>query len=172
MLEKKEKLIKEQRILEATKKNLVGLEGKIGCIVKNLGEPMIAHGAGDFVTYNYYFEEEDEEEIPTADDVSTLEIGKFYYGLNRGMDLDIKYIYEDKELIVKYKGVVVYKEFDNDLEIYFPMQEWENMIQILYNSAKKKDYRRKIELKKEQEQEIEQDKKSFLKEMFRKWGFK
>ena len=40
-IEDKEKLIREQRTIEATKKNLMGLGGKLGCILRNLGQPII-----------------------------------------------------------------------------------------------------------------------------------
>ena len=41
-----EKRIQEQRTIEATKKNLMGFAGKLGCIAKNLGHPIIAEYFG------------------------------------------------------------------------------------------------------------------------------
>lgn len=38
----KEKLIKEERTREATKKGLMGLDGKLGCILRYLGHPIIS----------------------------------------------------------------------------------------------------------------------------------
>lgn len=46
--------IREQRTIEATRKNLMGPGGKFGCIVRFLGEPIIAQSeGGDFMDVNY-----------------------------------------------------------------------------------------------------------------------
>jgi len=50
MLEK-EKVIQEQRTIEATRKNFLGGNGKIGCIVKHLGSEIIDQGDGSFSEY-------------------------------------------------------------------------------------------------------------------------
>jgi len=42
----KEKRIKEQRTIEATGKGLMGFEGKLGVIVQNMGQPIIAQDSG------------------------------------------------------------------------------------------------------------------------------
>jgi hypothetical protein len=39
----KEKRIKQERTIEATKKGLMGFEGKLGVIVRNMGQPIISH---------------------------------------------------------------------------------------------------------------------------------
>ena len=53
-MNEKEKRIQEQRTIEATKKNLMGLTGKIGTIVRNLGQPMIAQcEGGTFLDTSY-----------------------------------------------------------------------------------------------------------------------
>lgn len=41
-----EKRIQEKRAIEATKKKLMGCNGKLGCIVRNLGQPLIAQTEG------------------------------------------------------------------------------------------------------------------------------
>ena len=41
-----EKRIQEKRTVEATKKKLMGFNGKLGCIVRNLGQPIIAQSEG------------------------------------------------------------------------------------------------------------------------------
>lgn len=41
-----EKQIQEKRTIEATKKKLMGFNGKIGCIARNLGQPIIEHSSG------------------------------------------------------------------------------------------------------------------------------
>ena len=45
--------IQEQRTIEATKNNLMGFNGKLGCIAKNLGDPIIAeHSGGQYFSSN------------------------------------------------------------------------------------------------------------------------
>ena len=48
----KESKIKEIRTIEATREGLMGLSGKLGCIVLNLGQPIISHtnDGGGFMT--------------------------------------------------------------------------------------------------------------------------
>ena len=41
-----EKRIQEKRTIEATKKRLMGFNGKLGCIVRNLGQPIMSHMEG------------------------------------------------------------------------------------------------------------------------------
>ena len=41
-----ESRIQEQRTIEAAKNNIMGLNGKLGCIAKNLGDPIIAEYSG------------------------------------------------------------------------------------------------------------------------------
>lgn len=41
-----ESQIKEKRTIEATKKRLMGFNGKLGCIVRNLGQPIIYQSEG------------------------------------------------------------------------------------------------------------------------------
>ena len=52
--------IKEQRLIDATQKGLTGLDGKIGTILKGMGEPIIVHEGGrheelfgNFYKYTY-----------------------------------------------------------------------------------------------------------------------
>jgi len=59
--------IQEQRTIEATKNNLMGFNGKLGCIAKNLGDPIIAeHSGGQYFSSNemtdYLNLDQDEEE--------------------------------------------------------------------------------------------------------------
>jgi len=46
-MNEREKKIQEQRTIEATKKGFMGLSGKFGIILKNLGEPIVSHSSGE-----------------------------------------------------------------------------------------------------------------------------
>lgn len=41
-----ERRIKEQRTVEASHKNLMGFDGKLGCIIRSLGQPVVSQGTG------------------------------------------------------------------------------------------------------------------------------
>ncbi len=49
-------------------------------------------------------------DMPEGVNFSTREVGYYFEGLNRGMHLEIKYDEYTSELIVNYKGYIVYKE--------------------------------------------------------------
>jgi hypothetical protein len=56
-MNEKEKRIQEQRTIEATKKNLMGLNGKVGMIVRNLGQPIVAQSEGGIFTDTNYLDD-------------------------------------------------------------------------------------------------------------------
>lgn len=72
-MNEKEKKIKEQREIEAVKKGLMGISGKIGLVVKLLGQPLIYQSegsSGEIVGYSstpFYNEDYDENEIRTIE---------------------------------------------------------------------------------------------------------
>lgn len=172
MLEKEQR-IKDQRLLEATKKDYLGIEGKFGRILNNLGESILATTEDPSNELEDVWALEEEIEIPTADpDVSVMEVGIFYDGLRSGNHLEIKYIHEDKRLSVYYKGYPVFLEIENDLEMFIPSPLWENEIEKLYTKTKALEKEKKIARNKNTLKEMENNKKKFLREMLRKWGFK
>lgn len=75
-MNEKEKRIKEQRTIEATNKGLMGISGKLGLIVRTIGQPIInqtENGFDEFIGYSsnpfssYYNIEEDQNEIKTME---------------------------------------------------------------------------------------------------------
>lgn len=198
--------IREKRILEATQKGLMGQNGKIGIVLKALGQPIISQSeGGGYVDSNYIdldgteiqkslYDIENTSEflrnipimdvgenerpqsaeweanMPCPKSYGTETIGIHFDGLDRGMHLEIKYDDVSSELIVHYKGFVVYKEIKGELLSYAPYQEWERWIDSLYKIAKEKQ--RKI---KEQEFEEsvslgEKEKKYWWEKIREKWG--
>lgn len=185
----KEKIIKEQRTIEAARKNLMGLGGKLGCVLKMFGQPMIRHGSGADMfetTYldDYYEIEENDpynlhpgtseeimDQLPIMDDASTSTLGWHFDGLNVGMHLEIKYLSETNELTVSFKGHLVYKEIGGELEAYIPLPEWENNIESLYPLALKRGQVQKEKSKTVKVEESKRSKQSWLDKMSKKWGF-
>lgn len=176
-LVEKQKRIKEQRLIEATRKNLTGVDGKIGCILKYIAAPIEAQG-GDSSGISYgttefqrYWEDDDEEGLPELDPEQTYtEIGKHFDGLSRGMHLEIKYMSDSNQITVLHKGHMVFCEIAGDLLCYVPGQEWENQIDQLFGLAKKiESQKSKIEVK-ENKLEAEREKRSLLNKLKTLWG--
>jgi hypothetical protein len=168
-----EEKIKEQRTIEATQKDYMGKGGKLGCIMKYLGEPIRSHYSGMLseTLYEDPWELNDENEIPVFDeDEFTATIGHFFDGTNRGMHLEIKYM--DEALSVHYLGHPVYLEVSGNLERYFPSPEWEDKIEKLYELATRLKRQDLKERKKEKKQAKERAHNKWLDNIWRKWGFK
>ena len=196
--EELEAKIKEQRILEATKKGLMGSSGKIGTILKFLGSEIISH-QGDPGPSSFYPEYVGETDATNANDLmsrmptmdingnirpeteewgevgesyfpETRRIGMHFDGLNRGMHMEIKYDEEKSELALTYKGFMAYKEVMGDLEVYVPNEEWEGWIEKLWSISK--EIQRKIresEFKSNAER-TDANKQSWLASLVKRWG--
>lgn len=140
-MREKEERIKEQRLLEATRKGLTGLEGKFGTILQYLGQPIISAHAGSYFESNelpdVYADLEDEPELPTADvERVIVESGYVFDALSSGLHLEIQYLAEKQKLAVYYCGNLVYCEIASDLECYVPSTEWESKVDMLYNEPR------------------------------------
>lgn len=198
--EQLEHQIKEQRTIEATKKNLVGPNGKLGAILKTMGQPIISHNEGGAYVDSYYLDDplaEDDEirraedfltKVPTIDmnseqptgnewgiraepiSYGIYEIGKIFDGLSRGMHLEIKYTEETAVLICTWKGYIVYRECKGDLTSYVPGKDWEDCIDRLYTVAKRSLRELKEVEFKENVQAAEKEKKSWLDSLRERWG--
>lgn len=197
MISDKEKKIQEQRTIEATQKDLMGLDGKLGVILKNLGEPIIAQTEGDGLLEYQYYQDDDYEppeikgtpeeilkRIPSMyvegvdeemyqSDIqynNTYEIGLIFDGLSRSINIEIRYLEENNELRVTYEGYVVYKEYAGELHAYVP-GEWEQFIERLFPFAKQKEKDNIKQKKVLFAKEAEANKTSWLRKMANKWGF-
>lgn len=187
-MEKEERLV-EQRKIEATQKKLMGVEGKLGVVLRNLGNPIIKQQKGGAFYDSNYLEDpyaEEKEGIPTVwmgeqhnlptwgekeiEVHSTAMAGWVFDGLSRGMHLEIKYLEENQELSVFYKGHLVYEEVAGELSAYVPNKEWEINIEILFDSAKKIAQRKKQEDKKEIVERTTKEKLGWLEALRRRWG--
>ena len=105
----KEKIIKEQRIAEAISKDLMGLEGKLGTILKYLGQSILVQGSRHYeqnIWENVY--ELEDADLPVEDpDTPIHEIGKIFDGLKFGHHIEITYLKE---------GMVPVKNINNETE--------------------------------------------------------
>jgi hypothetical protein len=189
MSKQKENVIREQRTIEATKKNLMGPSGKFGVILQAFGTPIIRQGTSlvdssylddpfeDFVNVEYSSTMSGQQgplvsrdEISNADTEHVYNEGLLFDGLSRGLHLEITYWHYDNKLQVSYKGYPVYIEIAGELEAYAPTEEWENIIERLAKAGKE----RLKNLKKSEEekigQQLQEKKKTFLQRIRNKWG--
>ena len=146
----KEKVIKDQRTIEASRKGFMGLGGKLGCVLKNLGQPIVSQHEGGLMYHSTSLEDYanmevedpydlrggtpeeilDQIEVMDMDETTIHSLGWMFDGLSRGMQLEIKYVTETNVLTVHYKGHMVYNEIGGELGAYAPMKEWEDCIEI------------------------------------------
>lgn len=194
MLEK-EKIVKEQRTAEAINKNLMGLEGKLGVILNYLGKPIVSQNSSNYNSTDWIdLYQDDEDEMPVYDpDMPITEIGQMFDGLKFGYHMEISYMFEgtipvrmnehlkpseqytkyepaSKVLKVNYKGYLVYLEADSDLHLYKPMDEWEEIVNKIYESAKKLRSKNKEINLIEEKLRIKEEKLTFLSRLRKTWG--
>jgi hypothetical protein len=171
-MHEKERLIQERRTNLAASKNLLGSPGKLGMIAKWLGDPIISQGSG-FYDARYLddpYDIEDENEIPEAHDESITLHGYNFCGLSRGMHLEVRYTSDDKSLVVRHKGYLVFQEVAGDLLTYVPNEEWENLIDGLYEQALKKARSFQEGNAAETVRRVEEKKAGFLQRLWDRWG--
>jgi hypothetical protein len=189
MANHKENIIREKRTLEATKKNLMGPSGKFGVILQVFGSPIIRQGSGlyDSNLLEDYNEIDDEyryestasgQKGPLVDkgEIDNLDFdfiqneGVLFDGLSKGVNLEIIYWQSSNQLKVSYKGHVVYLEVAGELEGYVPFDEWENIINRLFEISKNKLKDKNIIKEKEQKEAINKNKFKFLENIKKRWG--
>ncbi len=188
MLEK-EKIIKEQRTAEAIDKNLMGLEGKLGIILKYLGQPVISQSVSNYNSTEWEdFYQEDDDKMPVYDiDSPLMEMGKVFDGLKFGYHLELSFMmegaipvkkneyrteYEPASKVIKlaYKGYLVYLEAEGNLHIYKPMDEWEDIVNKIFASARKLQMKHREDNAVEEKIEFKKEKLSFLERLRETWG--
>lgn len=176
----KERQIKDLRTMEAMQKNLLGPAGKFGVIAKYLGDKIYGQGGSNYgASYlddPWAIEEEgpyeyNPTEIQNYEDYGDPHfVGWTFDGMGRGVHLEIRYIDADKELTVWFKGYMVFREVNGDLDCYTPRSEWEDIIERLYDVAFKKKLAREKVRHQEQKAEAKGKALAFLDKLRSKWG--
>jgi hypothetical protein len=185
----KEKKVRELRLLQATQRNLTGLDGKIGTVLRNLGKPILRSGSdwfqadefdspyntgGDFdgkpSVDDLGFSSRPPDDLPTLDeDETSEEVGTHFSGLSWGMHLEIKYVNDEQELLVTFGGYPVYSETAGELTCYVP-GDWEPMINLLFGHAKKIEEKRFQAVAVENKQESRRVAGGLLDQLKKFWG--
>lgn len=171
-----EKRIREQRTIDATKENLMGLGGKFGCIMKYLGQPIYEEGGGGIETNLFiapWHEEwvDDDSDIKEAsEEDNKFILGWMFDGTSSGIHLEIKYIETRHTLSVHWQGHLVYEEIRGELEAYVPKKDWQEKVNMLYQRARAREKVAQRAEMQEQKAEIEKEKKGFLAKLRERWG--
>lgn len=186
----KEKIIKEQRTAEAVSKNYMGKNGKLGVILNCFGKPVLEQGGSNydqtFLEDPYDIEYDDK--LPELDqDMLIIETGKVFDGLKFGHHIEISYMkngtipvrdengrvrQQQAEKVIKilYKGYYVYVEAENELVMFTPFKEWENIIETIYKAAEKIGKRMVEDIQEIVLERDREEKLSFLQKLRELWG--
>ena len=84
--------------------------------------------------------------------------------------MEIRYMEETGELLVTYKGHVVYKELAGELESYVPFPEWEDKINLLFPLARTVEIQKTGQVKDLIKKDRESKKASLLEKIRKRWG--
>jgi hypothetical protein len=112
----------------------------------------------------------DKGEIENLDFEFVQNEGVLFDGLSKGVHLEIIYWQSSNQLKVSYKGHVVYLEVAGELEGYVPFDEWENIINRLFEISKNKLKDKNLIKEKEQKETINKNKIKFLENIKKRWG--
>jgi hypothetical protein len=169
----REQMIREARTIEAMRKGYMGMEGKFSIVAKRLGEAIIEQGSNSF-SQSFLpdpFELEDEDEMPTiSEEDQSHEIGMYFDGLSRGINLSIIVRHYHREIVCEYQGYTVYRELAGELEAYVPHEIWENQLEKIYDSAQKVEKKQKPQERKKLIEAANKKRQELLQEFKLKWG--
>lgn len=163
--------IREKRTAEALQKNLLGQEGKIFLTSKLLGEPIVKESYGSERLDFDNLDEDLDNTIPFYDEETTsLVVGHFYEGLKYGQHLEVIYNEYESTLKLYYKGFLCYHEENNVLVSYVPNDEWEKVVDKLYEVAEQKIKYLIEKRKMAEKQAFSTIKQHEIKRLTDKWG--
>lgn len=168
-----ENTIRQRRTIRAHKENLLGTDGKIGIILKYLGEPIRDHIRSDLdiKEWGFWEDQEEKEGLPTLnEEEDSRVVGWTYDGQKKRLPIYMRYWESDGKMVVDYKGYRVFCEIEGELDCYVPLKEWEDIVENLYVQANKirKDYNKETEKEMKEMSKIEFYK--CMKLLRSKWG--
>lgn len=175
--EEKIRALIEQRVIEATKKQMTQ---KLLLIAKFLGRPIIAQSIlGNKLDDPWRLEEDiiyDPTNLPLQDpdEWSTTERGFHFDGLSCGINLCITALFYDRkveELKVTYNGYMVFAESEGVLRAYAPFPAWENAVTMFHEAAVQKEKKKLIEEKQHKQEDNRRKRESFWQKFRMLWGY-
>lgn len=167
-----ESRIQEQRTNEATKKNLIGMEGKIYMIAKYLGHEIIQDSeAPETIDYEGFYKDIEPNEIPYfTEDSYTNYLGYTYNALNTGHNIEILTFDYEQRIKLFYNGNCVYHEEGSVLLSFIPDEKWEIPLKALYEAVEYKVKNKLEKYKIEEKNIIAKMEEKELEKIRKKWG--
>lgn len=166
-----EEKIREQRTNEAVKKNYMGFEGKLFLIAKILGHAITKQSEDMFSLETDDFWKIDDNEIPTFDEgVSFHDIGYFYDGTSLGNRIEIVCKENEGTIKLTYKGFACYEEESGFLTKFIPHEDWENIVEKLYEIVEKRIKEKYEEYKAAQKDSLKKVEQDEINRLRNKWG--
>lgn len=167
--------IKEQRTVEAIKKDFMGSQGKLAIICKAFGSPIIYDNSvfeeANTLDIDDGFYDKEENEVETFEEGHvSYEIGYWYDGVNLGNGLEIKFLFYESEIKLYYKTYIRYHEISNTLISYNTDGDWEKIIDDLYYHAKNKIIENNKKTIEENKLIKEKNNKNLIDEIRKNWG--
>lgn len=169
----KEKIVQEQRTIEAMKHGYMGFEGKFSVIARKLGYSVVSQSGSNFeqTLFEDFYGWSEEDSLPVMDeDATATEIGCAYEAYHRGMNLSVVVKYSNTEICVTYEGRQVYKEVAGELVGYVPGKEWEQCIEVLYADSLLAEKRNKPKANEELKRKAEAKRGEILQRLKERWG--
>jgi len=175
-LKEKVQALIEQRVVEATKKQVTQ---KLLMIAKYLGKPIISQSTfGDKYFDPYYREEEmiydDKLSVQDPDEWTTVERGYHFDGLKVGINLVItSQTYDEKvsELKATYNGYLVFAEVEGELKAYAPFPVWEDAVNMFHEAAIQVEKKRLVEQRVVRIDDNRQKMEGFWNKFRMLWGY-
>ena len=167
--------IKEQRTVEAIKKDFMGSQGKLAMICKAFGSPIIYDNSvfeeANTLDIDDGFYDKEESEVKTFEEGhASYEVGYWYDGVNLGNGLEIKFLFYESEIKLYYKTYMRYHEISNTLISYNADGDWEKIIDDLYYHAKKKIIEKNKKTTEVNKIIKEKNNKNLIDEIRKNWG--
>jgi hypothetical protein len=166
-----ENKIKEQRLALALNKNFFGPQGKLSIICQMFGNSIIEDYFGRDQTDLVYGDIEEKNQFETfSEDHTSCLLGYFYDGVNLGNHLEIKYLINENEIKLYYKGYVKYHELSNDLLSYIPEKEWESSVESIFIRSIERLKKVNEEKLQKKNASVEKMQKELIDKIRSKWG--
>jgi len=166
-----ENKIKEQRLALALNKNFFGPQGKLSIICQMFGNSIIEDYFGRDQTDLVYGDIEEKNQFETfSEDHTSCLLGYFYDGINLGNHLEIKYLINENEIKLYYKGYVKYHELANELLSYIPEKEWESSVEAIFIRSIERLKKVNEEKLQKKNASVERMEKELIDKIRSKWG--
>lgn len=175
--EDKVKSLIEQRVIEATKKQITK---KLFCIAKQMGRPIISQSIvrnkfNEIWRYEEDFIYEPQTLVQEPHEWDTLDMGYYFDGgLKCGLNLCVTaMVYDEKlsEIKATYNGYLVFAEAEGELKAYAPFPLWEEATDMFYAAALEKEKQYLLKEKESRKERNKQKMFSFWQKFRAIWGY-